>query len=284
MKLLRVLLLSILIPISIQAHPGIGLVYDGNNTIYFSDLIHIWKMNTQTGEASIFLENIHSHELWLDDDGVLYGEHYWYEESNQVFKHYIWMATPDGELTKISDNKIGENDHFSFVRESTSEFYSTQPWDSFYQLTKTTPDTVITFPDFILINPSWMYLTSDSELYILDRDSINEKVRLHCINFNDSSQTIIADNLNVGRFPFSLLDHHTSAYGIWEDDQSNMYVALYGGRQVIRIDEDLNQETILKTSFYWSPINGVFDANNNLWLMEASLRGKVRLRKIEAEF
>ena len=69
MKIIRVLLFISLFPISFYAHPGIGLVHDGERTIYYTDLVHIWKLDTESGEATIFLEGIHSHELWLDDNG-----------------------------------------------------------------------------------------------------------------------------------------------------------------------------------------------------------------------
>ncbi len=281
MKIIRVLLFISLFPISLFAHPGIGLVYDGDQTIYYTDLVHIWKLNTDTGESSIFLENLHSHELWLDGDGALYGEHYWYDQSKGVFKHYIWMATPDGELNKISDTIEGENDHFSFIRSSITESYSTRSRESMYELIKSNSDTTIVFPDFALTSPGWMYLTSNSEVLILDRNLGMDEISLHKVNFAESSHLLIADNIKIGKLPFSLLDHHSSVYGIWEDDQANIFVSLYGGRQVIRIDENLTRETVINTSFFWSPINGVFDSNNNLWLMEASLRGKVRVRKVQ---
>jgi hypothetical protein len=72
-----------------RAHPPIGLVYDGKNTIYYSDLNHIWKLDTNTGLAIIYKENIHSHQLFLDKQGNLYGEHYWYLEPEGKFQNYI---------------------------------------------------------------------------------------------------------------------------------------------------------------------------------------------------
>jgi hypothetical protein len=64
-------------------------VYDGKNTIYYSDLNHIWKLDTNTGLAIIYKENIHSHQLFLDKQGNLYGEHYWYLEPEGKFQNYI---------------------------------------------------------------------------------------------------------------------------------------------------------------------------------------------------
>lgn len=279
MNSFRVLILSLLMPLSIHAHPGIGLVYDGESTIYYTDLVHIWKMDTQSGEASIFLENIHSHELWLDIDGSLYGEHYWYDESNQVFKHYIWMATTDGELTKISDTIVGENDHFSFIRENQYTSYSFSPFNSDFQFIKEISDSIKVFIATTLTNPGWMYLAQDSSIILSNRTSDNAN-QILSINLSNGNTKTLADNITISKLPFSFLDDSHQVFGIWQDDQANIYVALYGGRQVVRIDHEMNQETVLESSFFWSPVNGVFDSNNDLWLMEASLRGKVRVRKV----
>ncbi len=273
LKILSTSTFVFILTFSVQAHPGIGLVYDGNSTIYYTDLNHIWKLDTETGETSIFLKNIHSHELWLDDDGSLYGEHYWYDEPNQVFKHYIWMATSDGKLSRITDTIVGENDHFSFVRNSRDQSFrfvrSTTGFDIIQM--DSTSDGLITTID--LHDPAWMFIHESSNLFVADYPS------LHLISLNDTSHTILSDNLTDASFPFSFQNNHHHIYGVWTDADSNVYVALYGGRKVVRIDENLNQETVLKTSLFWSPINGVFDSENNLWLMEASLLGKVRIRK-----
>ena len=99
-----------------EAHPGIGMVYNGNNTIYYTDLEHIWKLDIATGKSERYLENIHSHELYLDKEGNLYGEHYWYIESEEAFKNFIWKADENGIFQKIREEQYGENNDFSFIR------------------------------------------------------------------------------------------------------------------------------------------------------------------------
>ena len=93
----------------VQAHPGIGLVYNGNQTIYYTDLTHVWRLNTKTGESEIYLENIHTHELFLDENGNLFGEHYWYEESEEKFKNFIWKVDNNGEFYKVRNDQYGDS-------------------------------------------------------------------------------------------------------------------------------------------------------------------------------
>ena len=60
------------------AHPGVGIVVDGRGNVFYTDLAHGWK-RTPGGKRSIFVRNVHTHELFLDVAGNLHGEHLWYE-------------------------------------------------------------------------------------------------------------------------------------------------------------------------------------------------------------
>ncbi len=280
-RILLTLLLVVLAQTILVAHPGIGLVFDGKQTIYYTDLEHIWAVDTKNGVSTIFIENVHSHELWLDENGNLFGEHYWFDEQNNVFKHYIWRSSPEGELEKISDTKIGENDHFSFVRQSFEVSYSMKEEDNFISIEKTTPDTSFTITTLELAKPSWLFLLNDSTLLLSGLNKIERKKPLYQLNLVNNELKILLNDLSGSSFPFSLQDDAHHVYGIWEDDLSNKYVALYGARRVIRINSANTIEQVLKTSFFWSPVNGVFDSDNKFWLLESSLTGNVRIRNVE---
>lgn len=119
-----------------SAHPPIGLVYDGKNTIYYSDLNHIWKLDTNTGLAIIYKENIHSHQLFLDKQGNLYGEHYWYLEPEGKFQNYIWRSNKDGIFQKVINDLDGENTDFSFVRDTSFNGYTIKELSNKFQIVK----------------------------------------------------------------------------------------------------------------------------------------------------
>ena len=42
--------------IKVEAHPGIGMVYDGKNIIYYTDLQHIWYYDLKDGKAPATLK------------------------------------------------------------------------------------------------------------------------------------------------------------------------------------------------------------------------------------
>ena len=59
-----------------HAHPGWGVVVDRHGQVYFGDVTSntIWKI-TAEGRLVSVARNKHLHELSLDEEGNLYGEH-----------------------------------------------------------------------------------------------------------------------------------------------------------------------------------------------------------------
>ena len=203
----------------------------------------------------------------------MYGEHYWYNNSGDFFQNYIWRYNREGNLSTIREVLPGENTDFGFVRDAEFRSYTFHLEDdaSSVVLTDSIHSEVIYQGAFG--NPGWSYLSPENILYFTDYPT------LYALEGN--SLRTVARDLSDSRFPFSIQadDHHL--YGIWTDSSQNVFIAQYGGRAVQKIDPDGVVRRVYKSGFFWSPINGVFDKNQQLWLMESSLNGKVRLRKID---
>lgn len=254
------------------SHPGIGIVYDGKNTIYYTDLAHVWKLDTETGKSEIYLQNIHTHELYLDKSGNLYGEHYWYLESEEKFKNYIWKVNANGEFHKIRVEQYGENNDFSFIRNNDFTSFEILKVQNTHEIVKRDSLSKTVLLKTELNHPTWKYLTGNEELLFIDYPSIYMA--------SSGKLKLIAKDISSKRFPFSTQSDDHNIYGIWTDKNNSIYVAIYGGREVKKIDKKGNINRILKSDFLWSPVNGVFDKNGNLWLMECKIGGKIRVRKI----
>jgi hypothetical protein len=56
------------------AHPGIGIVMDSRGNVFYTDLSHVWKIAPR-GAKSIAVRGVHTHELYIDREDNLYGEH-----------------------------------------------------------------------------------------------------------------------------------------------------------------------------------------------------------------
>ena len=266
-------IIALLTSILVSAHPGIGIVYDGQRFIYYTDLSHVWKLDTQSGLSEIAVKDVHSHELYLDQSGNLYGEHYWYDASAQSFKNYIWQLDHKGVMRKVREEISGENTDFGFVRDSLFRSYRIQKADGQFAIVRSDSLNADTLYMVDLQKPGWMYFSQDGYLYFTDD---------HALFVLQKDQLIkLGSNLNSTRFPFSLQADQHNLYGIWEDKDQHIYLANYGGRLVKRITRDGKVSKVLKSDFFWSPVNGVYDKEQRLWLMESSVLGKVRLREIK---
>lgn len=255
-----------------QAHPGIGIVFDGKQTIYYTDLNHIWKLDTQTGTSEIYVEDIHTHELFLDKNGNLYGEHYWYIASEQKFKNIIWRVDKDGDFKKIRAEQYGENYNFSFTRNEAFASYEIRKRDDIYEIVKKDSLSEQVLHTANLMHPTWKYLTKNEVLLFIDFPSI--------FSADTNSITKLAEDISSTRLPFSMQRDVHNIYGIWTDASDNIYVAIYGGREIKKIDTSGDVTSVLKSSFLWSPVNGCFDNDGNLWLMECKVGGAIRVRKV----
>nr|WP_298994946.1 hypothetical protein [uncultured Allomuricauda sp.] len=272
MKKFLLVILSSISYFYLAAHPGIGMVYDGERFIYYTDLQHVWKLDTKSGISEIFVEDVHSHELALDNAGNIYGEHYWYVESEQKFKNYIWRANHKGVTRKIRDNQYGENDDFSFIIDRNFSSYEIRKGLNEHEIVLRDSLQEKVLAQLKLDNPTWKYLSHNDDFLFVDYPSI--------YRLKDGTVSIVSKDISSTRFPFSFVGKEHNIYGIWTDKEENVYVALYGGREIRRINAKGESDRIMRSAFLWSPINGIFDSDKNLWVMECKVGGKIRVRKI----
>jgi hypothetical protein len=99
-------------------HPGVGIVMDSKGNVFYTDLHHVWKIDPK-GNVTIAVEDVHTHELYLDKRDNLFGEHLWYEgEATDKWGHYVWKLTSEGKLQIVKPKQEGFLENYSFVRDS----------------------------------------------------------------------------------------------------------------------------------------------------------------------
>ncbi|HEX9165401.1 MAG TPA: hypothetical protein VF862_05795 [Gemmatimonadales bacterium] len=112
------------------AHPGVGIVMDRQGNVYYTDLTQVWRIGTDARKA-VVVRNVHTHELWVDPDGTLYGEHLWYNgERENTWGHRVWQRTPDGRVTDAIPSSPGFLTDYGFARDSTGTMYFVERGDS----------------------------------------------------------------------------------------------------------------------------------------------------------
>ncbi|MEM9302052.1 MAG: hypothetical protein AAGE01_08065 [Pseudomonadota bacterium] len=82
------------------AHPGWGLQVDVEGNVYFTDLDHVYRAAADGG-VDRWVEDVHSHALYLDEDEALIGEHSWVNEGGE-FRHRYWRADASGKRSELS--------------------------------------------------------------------------------------------------------------------------------------------------------------------------------------
>ena len=100
------------------AHPGIGIVRDTRGNVFYTDLANVWRIDL-SGARTIVVRGVHTHELWLDASGALYGEHLWYEgDATKKWGYRVWRLGPDGGLADVVPAREGFRTDWSFVRDA----------------------------------------------------------------------------------------------------------------------------------------------------------------------
>ena len=115
----------------LEAHPGIGIVLDSKGNVFYTDLNHVWKISPK-GEHSIALRDVHTHELYIDEEDNLYGEHEWYEgEATDKWGNYVWRLSNDGVFEKTIPDVEGFLDNNTLVRDHKNNTYWVERSDTY---------------------------------------------------------------------------------------------------------------------------------------------------------
>ena len=273
MKKLLVLGCWLLINFILKAHPGIGIVKDSKGNIYYTDLKQVWKVSPD-GNRSVVVIGVHSHELYIDPQDNLYGEHLWYNgESANTWGHYVWCFKSSGELVKEINSTKGFLTNYSFARDSAGNMYWVERFTTSRIMKKTKNGEIIKLVEAKFGFIGWLTCTANGTLYF------TESNKLHKL-FPDGRLTTLTDDLKSRSPDFSVMGHNYDSYGIWTDDKENVYLAMIDSKTVVRIGADGNVQTIIGSTSLWTVCSGLFDKNGNMWLLENSVTNEVRARKI----
>lgn len=105
------------------AHPGIGIVMDSRGNVYYTDLAQVWRIGAD-GKKAIAVKQVHTHELYLDPQGNLFGEHLWYEgDATKKWGYRVWRLGADSTRADVVPAREGFRTDYSFVRDGGGTMY-----------------------------------------------------------------------------------------------------------------------------------------------------------------
>jgi hypothetical protein len=248
------------------AHPPVGIAVDRAGNVYYSDLKQVWRQSPD-GRKAVVVPNVHTHELYLDAAGNLYGEHLWYEgEAIDRWDYYVWRRSPDGRVQTVYGPKREFRTSYSFVRDAAGNHY----WADRDHNAIMRNDKVLARGKFRDVR--WMTATPNGTVYFIDAVDLME------VKPNGATRTL-ARNLSASRLLRPDIGAHHLLMGLWTDPRGNVYVADYAHGEVKRVAPDGRVAVIAKSHLPWSVVGGTFAPNGELWLLEWSVGNDVRVRK-----
>ena len=265
-----------LVSLAIAAHPGIGIVKDSKGNIYYTDLKQVWKISLD-GSKTTVVPGVHTHELYIDENDNLYGEHLWYNgEQLDTWGHYVWSLKNTGELVKEIKPSEGFLTNYSFARDSAGNMYWVERFTISKIMKKSKSGNITKVAEGKFGFIGWLFAAKNGSLYF------TENSKLHRLSPDGKLETL-ADNIGSRSADFNVMGRNYTSYGIWTDTEENIYLAMIDSKKVIRIGADGKPATILGTNSLWMICSGLFDDNGNLWVLENSPTNDVRARKISKQ-
>ena len=277
MKHLFLLIPLLLLCLISFPHPGIGIVKDSKGFIYYTDLKNVYKVDPTTMKESVVVPNVHSHELFMDVNDNLFGEHIWYNgERLDTWGHYVWRLNSKGILDTIIKPTEGFLDNYSFTRDEAGNMYWVQRFTISRFKKKSTDGIITTIAAGKFKDIRWMHVARNGDIYFIDLTDLYKIDK-------DGKIILLAKNLHdrTSIIEYGSLKHNI--FGIWLDKNENIYLAVTGGQVVKRITQQGKVTDILYSTGAWRPTGGLFDNDGNLWLLETKSGPgtKARVRMIE---
>ncbi|HZN34539.1 MAG TPA: hypothetical protein VFB80_12000 [Pirellulaceae bacterium] len=252
-----------------QAHPGVGIVQDSRGNIFFTDLRQVWKV-APDGRKSVAVPDVHSHELCLDADDNLYGEHLSGEGGK--WRHRVWRLTRDGSLSDVIPARDGFLRDDSFVRDKAGNRYWTEAGGPAKILKRSTDGRITTLATADLRAIGRMTVTADGTLFLIASGNLHRVTP-------DGKVMLVAARLSEHSPPPAEVAELNYHMGIWSDAAGNAYVAVARERLVLQVRPDGSKKVAARSGDGWSPSGGMFDRDGNLWLLEYDAANAVRIRR-----
>ncbi|HYC90062.1 MAG TPA: hypothetical protein VEO54_12680 [Thermoanaerobaculia bacterium] len=247
---------------TLLAHPPVSVVIDARGNVYYSDLEQVWRV-APDGSRTVAVPNVHTHELYLNPRGELFGEHLWYNgDATKTWGHYIWKRDAAGRISLIRPRTEGFPSNYGFAHDRAGTMYWLDRERG--QILKKAPNGPITRVAGELKAMRWLHATPGGTLYVVDGSDL--------VRVRGGRATRFVRNITTA-------ERHT-IMGIWTDGAENVYLADNKNRVVKRVTPAGVVSTFARSTFPWSPIGGAFAANGDLWVLEATSTSSVRVRRI----
>jgi sugar lactone lactonase YvrE len=266
-------LLAAIVGAPALAHPGIGIVEDARGNVFYTDLEEVWRI-APDGTKTVAVPHVHTHELCIDVNGTLYGEHLWYEgDATKTWRHRVWKRARDGVIADVFTAREGFLTDYSFVRDRAGAMYWADRGERTVVKRRAADGTIAIRSSGPFHDVRWMTVTPDGIVYLVDSG------RLLRVAVDGTVATVVTALTARKTPPAKVVDPHYQA-GLWTDARGSVYVAVSAERLVLEVRPDGSTRVAARSPLLWAPYGGMVDRAGNLWLLETSVVNAVRVRRI----
>ena len=273
-----IIVATILLPATVWSHPGIGIVKDSKGNIFYTDLQQIWKIGH--GNKTIVVPHVHTHELYIDAQDNLYGEHQFNNAAGDSFYHYLWKLQPNGTLDKVQPTQLAfQQIDFSLARDKAGNAYYIKHFikhpDEAHIYKKDTSGKETIFARGNFKGVHWLHPQADGSILFVQTNNVYKAMP-------GGNIITIAKRIGNAKPSFSFSGNSIMVWGAWQDDAANTYVAVFSDQAVKKIAKDGNVSTYYQSKGNWAPIHGVFYNSGKLWVLESSDKNEIRAVQADA--
>lgn len=245
-----------------RAHPGVGIVMDRQGNVFYTDLVHVWRI-APDGRKSIAVRDVHTHELAIDAAGALYGEDSEYLGGDR-YRNRVWRRAPDGRVTDVVPWRDGFWRDYGFVRDAAGAMYWVPCPERRCTIRKRTPDgrTTTVGPGVRFDHQiNWIAAGPAGSVWVVDGEDLR---RIDA----------------AGRISTVVRDLGSGMMGMFPDARGGLYVAVYDARSIVRVGPDGRVATVARTAAPWAPSGVMVAPSGDLWILEYSTSNEARVRRI----
>jgi hypothetical protein len=258
------------------AHPGVGIVEDSAGNVFYTDLAQVWRIAAD-GTKSVAVPHVHTHELAIDENDTLYGEHLWYNgEKANTWGHRVWKRTRDGTVSDVIPAREGFLSDYSFVRDRAGTMYWADRGSTTVIKKRVASGAVVAHAAGPFRDVRWMTATPDGVVFLIDSG------RLMRIAIDGSVSTVLASVTAEKKPPARVTDPHYQG-GLWPGPDASVDVSVPEERLVLEVKPDGSTRVVARSPLLWAAYGGLFDRRGNLWLLETSRINAVRVRRIDKD-
>lgn len=255
-----------------EAHPSVGIVKNSKGEIFYTDTERVWKISADGKTKKVVVPNVHTHELFMDTQDNLYGEHLWYEgEKTDKWGHFVWKLSANGTFSKVIPNKEGFLSNYSFTRDTSGNMLWIERGKKESLLMKRSlSGNIEVVTRLATTDVRWQFCKKNGDFYFIDNNDLKK--------ISNKQISVIAKDLDGVSNDLQTTHPNHNIFGIWDDDLGNIYVAVTSNKYVKKITPQKQVSIVYTSKGDWIPTGGII-ANSKLWVLECDNDNKMRVVK-----